>query len=130
MSVFENELSRLTNINRSHPSLINSLPSKKLSKPVEALFPAKRLASGCQRASHIVGASAVLSPPMNEVARPDAQGRFGKFGGKYVPETLIAALTELEVEFHRALEDRAFKVMSDIQQTLYAGISSAHEKLS
>ena len=41
---------------------------------------------------------------------PDAQGRFGKFGGKYVPETLMAALTELEVEFYKALDDQSFQV--------------------
>lgn len=29
-------------------------------------------------------------------ARPDSMGRFGKFGGKYVPETLMPALAELE----------------------------------
>ncbi len=27
---------------------------------------------------------------------PDKQGRFGKFGGRYVPETLMPALLELE----------------------------------
>ena len=27
---------------------------------------------------------------------PDAQGRFGRFGGKYAPETLMPALDELE----------------------------------
>ncbi|XP_029128457.1 tryptophan synthase beta chain 2, chloroplastic-like [Cajanus cajan] len=32
--------------------------------------------------------------------RPDSFGRFGKFGGKYVPETLMHALTELEAAFH------------------------------
>ncbi|HEY9896134.1 MAG TPA: tryptophan synthase subunit beta, partial [Candidatus Sericytochromatia bacterium] len=31
--------------------------------------------------------------------RPDALGRFGKFGGKYVPETLMPALFELEAAF-------------------------------
>ena len=33
------------------------------------------------------------APP---VAYPDAQGRFGRFGGKYAPETLMPALDELE----------------------------------
>ncbi|MGL5804718.1 MAG: pyridoxal-phosphate dependent enzyme, partial [Xenococcaceae cyanobacterium] len=28
--------------------------------------------------------------------QPDARGRFGRFGGKYVPETLMSALSELE----------------------------------
>ena len=49
---------------------------------------------------------------MESVARPDAQGRFGRFGGKYVPETLIAALTELETEFYRAMNDKSFQVIS------------------
>ena len=39
---------------------------------------------------------------------PDAQGKFGKFGGKYVPEILIPAVTELENEYRRARQDEAF----------------------
>lgn len=54
--------------------------------------------------------SAVAAPPMEKLAKPDAQGRFGKFGGKYVPETLMAALTELEDEFYKALDDQSFQV--------------------
>lgn len=37
-------------------------------------------------------------------------GRFGKFGGKYVPETLIPALTELEAAFHAIAVDQDFQV--------------------
>ena len=33
---------------------------------------------------------------------PDARGRFGPFGGRYVPETLIAALERLQQEIGRA----------------------------
>ena len=40
---------------------------------------------------------------------PDAQGRFGKFGGRYVPETLIFALTELEEAYKTATEDPEFQ---------------------
>ena len=29
---------------------------------------------------------------------PDAQGHFGRFGGRFVPETLMAPLIELEKE--------------------------------
>jgi tryptophan synthase beta chain len=42
--------------------------------------------------------------------RPDAMGRFGKFGGKYVPETLMHALTELENAFHALATDEEFQV--------------------
>ena len=43
-------------------------------------------------------------------ARPDSNGRYGKFGGKYVPETLIAALEELEKAYAEAMADESFKV--------------------
>ena len=33
---------------------------------------------------------------------PDARGRFGEFGGRFVPESLMAALDELEREYERA----------------------------
>ena len=35
--------------------------------------------------------------------------RFGRFGGRYVPETLVAALDELERAFERACADRSFE---------------------
>lgn len=41
--------------------------------------------------------------------RPDAQGRFGQFGGKYVPETLMPALTELEAAFNQYKNDPDFQ---------------------
>ena len=56
-------------------------------------------------------AAAIMDAPQ-KVARPDANGRYGKFGGKYVPETLIAALTELEEEYNRALKDPKFQVLA------------------
>jgi tryptophan synthase beta chain len=40
---------------------------------------------------------------------PDAQGRFGKFGGKYVPETLMPALSELEAAFYQYRNDSEFQ---------------------
>ena len=39
---------------------------------------------------------------------PDATGHFGPYGGRFVPETLIAALDQLEREYQRAREDPAF----------------------
>ncbi|KAL5177912.1 Tryptophan synthase beta chain 2, chloroplastic [Glycine soja] len=41
--------------------------------------------------------------------RPDSFGRFGKFGGKYVPETLMHALTELEAAFYSLSADEEFQ---------------------
>ncbi|MFM9957957.1 MAG: tryptophan synthase subunit beta [Phycisphaerales bacterium] len=42
-------------------------------------------------------------------AVPDASGRFGVFGGSYVPETLVAALKQLEAEYSAARRDPAFE---------------------
>ncbi len=47
----------------------------------------------------------------NEV--PDAAGRFGRFGGRYVPETLTRALDELAAEYERAKQDSAFQAELD-----------------
>jgi tryptophan synthase beta chain len=52
---------------------------------------------------------------------PDQRGRFGPFGGKFVPETLMSALTELEEAFEDARQDPAFR--RELNQLLrqYAG---------
>jgi tryptophan synthase beta chain len=41
-------------------------------------------------------------------SEPDEHGHWGKFGGRYVPETLVAPLDELTNEFMRAREDPRF----------------------
>ena len=40
---------------------------------------------------------------------PDEKGKFGIYGGKYVPETLMAALSELEENYHRIKKDISFQ---------------------
>ena len=40
---------------------------------------------------------------------PDARGRYGRFGGQYIPETLMAAVEELAVAFDAAIRDDAFR---------------------
>ena len=40
---------------------------------------------------------------------PDAQGHFGPYGGRFVPETLMHPLQELENEYLRAQKNPAFK---------------------
>ena len=48
-------------------------------------------------------------------------GRFGVYGGRYVPETLMAALEELEREYEKAKRDRSFQArLADLLRT-YAG---------
>jgi len=41
-----------------------------------------------------------MAEPFTSV--PDAQGHFGPYGGKFVPETLVSALEELETEYNKA----------------------------
>ena len=48
--------------------------------------------------------------------QPDALGRFGKFGGKYVPETLMPALFELEQSFGQYRNDPDFQ--KELQQLM------------
>lgn len=40
--------------------------------------------------------------------QPDSRGYFGEFGGRFVPEVLVAALEQLEAEVERAFADPAF----------------------
>ena len=55
------------------------------------------------------------------IIRPDARGRFGAYGGRYVPETLIPALDELEQEFERAWADDAFHAEFEGYLTEFVG---------
>jgi tryptophan synthase beta chain len=56
---------------------------------------------------------------------PDAAGRFGAFGGRYVPETLTAALDELAVAYDAATRDPAFQRELDDLLKNYVGRPSA-----
>jgi len=52
---------------------------------------------------------------------PATPGRFGSYGGRYVPETLMAALEELEVAYAAAQADPAFHAELDSLLADYAG---------
>ena len=56
-----------------------------------------------------LGAPTTQSRDQSRYEQPDRLGRFGRFGGKYVPETLMPALSELEEAFGRAQFDLSFK---------------------
>jgi tryptophan synthase beta chain len=52
---------------------------------------------------------------------PGADGRFGEFGGRFVPETLVPACQELEAAFHEAWNDTVFRTeLNDLLRD-YAG---------
>ena len=52
---------------------------------------------------------------------PDNRGRFGAYGGRYVPETLMPALLELEREYEKARRDRRFHTEFVQYLTQYVG---------
>jgi tryptophan synthase beta chain len=54
-------------------------------------------------------------------AVPDAQGRFGPYGGKFVAETLMSALAELEVLYRKLAADPDFQRELDDDLTHYVG---------
>jgi tryptophan synthase beta chain len=56
---------------------------------------------------------------------PSAAGRFGEFGGRYVPESLVPACELLEKEFRSAWADPAFRQELDELRRSYAGRPTA-----
>src|SRR5438552_15391722 len=52
---------------------------------------------------------------------PVARGRFGPYGGQYVPETIMPALDELEAGFRAAIGDVAFQAELDRLLKTYVG---------
>ena len=52
---------------------------------------------------------------------PDKTGHFGPYGGRFVPETLMAALEELEAAYREAQADEAFNAELSALSTHYVG---------
>ncbi len=61
------------------------------------------------------------SPSVNYQAVPDETGHFGPFGGKFVPETLMPALEELEEAYLAARNDPDFQAELAYLQRTYVG---------
>src|ERR1044071_888179 len=78
-----------------------------------------RVEGARRQAARCIGNLALRSAPigakiqqMSAVAQldlPDAKGRFGQYGGRFVPETLMHPLQELESEYFRAQKDPEFQ---------------------
>ena len=65
--------------------------------------------------------SAVETVEFASSAMPDAEGHFGTFGGRYVPETLVYPLQQLEEEYFRAQHDPAFQKELDYYLKEFVG---------
>lgn len=90
----------------------NDLPSTKLSSSKHQKC--RKFVMGTKCAAVTTPLLPKETTSKEKVARPNSEGRFGKFGGKYVPETLIAALSELEDEFQKAIKDPSFQVHGNL----------------
>ena len=60
-------------------------------------------------------------PPNSYRAQPDDRGHFGQFGGRYVAETLMPLILDLEREYRAAKADPAFKAQFDDLLEHYVG---------
>ena len=58
---------------------------------------------------------------MSVLVTPGSDGRFGEFGGRFVPETLVPACQELEAAFNDAWADPSFRKELDEVLREYAG---------
>ena len=56
---------------------------------------------------------------------PDQEGRFGSFGGRFVPETLMSALEELEKAYSAARQDKGFQAELESLNRNFAGRPTA-----
>ncbi len=65
--------------------------------------------------------NAPVSKPNDYSAYPDARGRFGEFGGRYVPETLMPLVLELDTAYAKAKADPAFHAELSGYMTHYVG---------
>jgi tryptophan synthase beta chain len=66
--------------------------------------------------------TAVKPPPrVNYQAFPDESGHFGPYGGKFVPETLMPALDELEEVYLKAKHDAEFQAELDYLRRTFVG---------
>ena len=64
-------------------------------------------------------ASAAVAEPTGH--DPDARGHFGVFGGRYIPEALMAVIEEVTAAYEKARTDQTFLDELDRLQTHYAG---------
>jgi tryptophan synthase beta chain len=68
-----------------------------------------------------VNAPTPPATPNDFAAYPDAQGRFGQFGGRYVAETLMPLVLDLEAAYLATKEDAAFQAELSGLLTHYVG---------
>ena len=98
-------------------SAVSAPQAAALSARVNVVRGARKVTSSkvtsARRGANVTVRAAIVDPPkesIKDVQRPDETGRYGAYGGKYVPETLIPALLELEKEYATLASDESFQV--------------------
>ncbi|MEA3018590.1 MAG: tryptophan synthase beta chain, partial [Actinomycetota bacterium] len=61
----------------------------------------------------------------SSMEEPDSTGRFGEFGGRYIPESLMPACLELEAQFRTLWADPAFHLELETMLRDYGGRPSS-----
>ncbi|KAM5562527.1 hypothetical protein ABKV19_017643 [Rosa sericea] len=101
-------------------------PKTLITPPLPKLYSSSQLPlKFCNRVTTPSSNSYTLTPNSTDVCmaglpRPDSFGQFGKYGRKYVPETLMHALTELETVFHALDHDKEFE--KELNEILRPGL--------
>ena len=74
-------------------------------------------------ADRLSSAAVSSHPPASPASShvPNSEGRFGPYGGSYVPETLMRAVHELDAEYKRAQKDPAFQKELDYYLKEFVG---------
>src|SRR5690606_38143961 len=67
------------------------------------------------------GTTALTEQPNSYRIQPDERGHFGQFGGRYVAETLMPLILDLEHEYRAAKQDPAFRAQFDDLLEHYVG---------
>src|SRR5580704_14231033 len=96
------------------PPASNRSPARKIQTRLEhssALFVTRRESNRKMATARVVKSK----------KSPRVKGRFGVYGGRYVPETLMAALEELESAYETAKRDGGFQRRLDELLRTYAG---------
>ena len=65
--------------------------------------------------------SSIISSPVDYGAVPDARGHFGPYGGRFVAETLISALDDLQALYLKLKDDASFQQEFDKDLAHYVG---------
>jgi tryptophan synthase beta chain len=81
-------------------------------------------AAGQTSAASAAGPVSAAGSTGTATARPDTAGHFGRWGGRFVPEALIAALDDLDDAYRLAMLDAEFTAEFDRMLREYAGVPS------